>query len=135
MKIKILADSSCDIRQDMAERNQIEILPLSVAIGGNSKLDGVELTPDEIYAHVAQGGDLPATAAINPAQYIEFFGKYAAEYDALIHINIGSGFSSCMSRCSRIRQCLYSRFQKSLHWSGHGRYGSCQTGRKWTCSS
>lgn len=95
MKIKILADSSCDLSSELVARYQIGIVPLSVTIGDASKLDGVELKPDEIYAHVEAGGSLPSTAAINPAQYAEIFAKYAAEYDAVIHVNIGSGFSSC----------------------------------------
>jgi len=95
MKIKILADSSCDLSQELIARYEIGILPLSVTIGTESKLDGVELKPDEIYAHVDNGGDLPATSAINPAQYAQEFEKYASDYDAVIYINIGSGFSSC----------------------------------------
>ena len=95
MKIKILADSSCDLSKELIERYDIGIIPLSVTIGSESKLDGMELKPDEIYTHVAAGGDLPATAAINPALYTEVFEKYASECDAIIHVNIGSGFSSC----------------------------------------
>jgi DegV family protein with EDD domain len=44
---------------------------------------------------VAAGGDLCSTTAINIQEYEELFAKYSAEYDAVIHINIGSGFSSC----------------------------------------
>ena len=95
MSIKILADSSCDLSQELVERYQIGILPLSVAIGDESKLDGVELKPDEIYAHVSQGGGLPATSAVNPDQYAKEFGRYSADNDAIIYVNIGSGFSSC----------------------------------------
>ena len=95
MKIKILADSSCDLSKELVERYDIGIMPLSVTIGGESKLDGTELKPDEIYAHVEAGGNLPSTAAINPAQYTELFEQYTSCYDAVIHVNIGSGFSSC----------------------------------------
>ena len=95
MKIKILADSSCDLSKELVERYDIGITALSVSIGGESKFDGTELKPEEIYAFVDQGGDLPSTSAINPAQYTELFQKYASEYDAVIHVNLGSGFSSC----------------------------------------
>jgi len=44
---------------------------------------------------VAATGQLPTTSAIMPADYADFFRPYAAEYDAVIHVNIGSGFSSC----------------------------------------
>ena len=95
MKIKVCSDSSCDLSKELVERYDIGIVPLCVTVGDATKLDGTELHPDEIYAHVAQGGNLPSTSAINPAQYTEFFEKYAPGYDAVIYINIGSGFSSC----------------------------------------
>lgn len=95
MYIKITADSSCDLSRKLVDEYDIGIVPLSVAMGSESRLDGLEITPDDIYAHVERGGDLPATAAVNPARYAEIFSEYAARYEAVIHISIGSGFSSC----------------------------------------
>ena len=95
MKIKILADSSCDLSKELIERYQIGIMALSVTIGDVTKQDGSELKPEEIYAYVDAGGSLPTTSAINPTQYAELYAKYASDYDAVIHVNLGSGFSSC----------------------------------------
>lgn len=95
MYIKITADSSCDLSQALVNRYDIGIFPLSVALGGKSLLDGLEITPKDIYAHVDQGGDLPATAAVNPSAYAERFAEYAKRYEAVIHVSLGSGFSSC----------------------------------------
>ena len=95
MYIKITADSSCDLSQKLIDEYDIGIVPLAVAVGDESRLDGLEITPDDIYAHVAGGGNLPATSVVNPARYTEVFSKYAARYEAVIHISIGSGFSSC----------------------------------------
>lgn len=95
MYIKITADSSCDLSRKLVDEYDIGIVPLSVAMGSESRLDGLEITPDDIYAHVERGGDLPATAAVNPARYAEIFSEYAARYEAVIHISLGSGFSSC----------------------------------------
>ena len=95
MRIKITSDSTCDLSQELIARHDIEVLPLAVNIGGRACRDGVDAMPDDIYAHVSQGGGLPSTAAINPAEYEELFGKYASEYDAVIHFNISAEFSSC----------------------------------------
>jgi DegV family protein with EDD domain len=56
--------------------------------------DNVTITPADIFAHVAAGGDLCKTAALGVGVYEEFFGRFAKEYDAVIHISLGSGFSS-----------------------------------------
>jgi DegV family protein with EDD domain len=54
----------------------------------------VTITPADIFAHVAAGGDLCKTAALGVGVYEDFFAQYAKEYDAVIHISLGSGFSS-----------------------------------------
>lgn len=95
MRIKITADSTCDLSPELLERYQITLQPLTVTLGGNAYQDGVTIRPDDIFAHVAQGGELPATSAVNIADYQEFFAPLSAQYDAVIHINIGQEFSSC----------------------------------------
>ena len=95
MKIKILSDSTCDLSQELLEKYDISVLPLTVIKDGKPYGDNVDITPAEIFAHVAAGGDLCTTTATNMGEYADWFAKYAAEYDGVIHINLGSGFSSC----------------------------------------
>lgn len=95
MKIKITSDSTCDLSPEQIEQYDIHIMPLAVAMGEKNYRDGVDITPEQIYEHVGRGGDLPKTAANNIADYAEIFGQYAGEYDAVIHLNISSEFSSC----------------------------------------
>ena len=95
MKIKIISDSTCDLSPALLEQNGITLVPLTVIKNGEEFKDGVTITPAEIFAHVAAGGALCSTAANNASEYAEIFEKYSAEYDGVIHINIGSGFSAC----------------------------------------
>jgi len=95
MKIKITSDSTCDLSRELLERHDIFVLPLAVTIGDRTCRDGVDAKPEDIYAHVKSGGALPSTAAINPSEYMELFEGFLKEYDAVIHFNISSGFSSC----------------------------------------
>ena len=94
MKIKVLADSTCDLSKDLVEKLGLEIVPLTVIKDDQQYLDNITITPAEIFAHVAAGGDLCSTTAVSIGEYQDVFAKYTKEYDALIHINIGSGFSS-----------------------------------------
>lgn len=91
----ISADSTCDLSKEQIERYHIGIIPLHIELGGKEYLDGVDVCPDDIYAYVDGGGDLAATAAVNPDEYEERFEKWSAEYDFVIHINISADFSSC----------------------------------------
>ena len=95
MKIKIISDSTCDLPEEILRKYDITLLPLTVIKDGEAFLDGVTITPAEIFAHVAAGGSLCTTSAINIGDYQKLFAEYADKYDGIIHINIGSGFSSC----------------------------------------
>ena len=94
MNIKITSDSTCDLSAALVEEHNITIFPLTVVKDGQAFADGVTITPSEIFAHVAAGGDLCSTTAGSVGEYQELFEKYAGSYDAVVHINIGSGFSS-----------------------------------------
>lgn len=95
MKIKITADSSCDLSEDLLSRHNISMLPLYIMKGNSDFKDGLEIKPADIFAHVAAGGALCSTSAINEEDYVRYFNEYRKEYDAIVHLNIGSGFSSC----------------------------------------
>jgi len=95
MRIKITSDSTCDLTAQLIKEYDITIQPLSVIKDGESFRDGINITPDVIFAHVAAGGSLCSTSAVNIGEYQELFSRFSSEYDALIHITIGSGFSTC----------------------------------------
>lgn len=94
MKIKILSDSTCDLSPALLNQHDITIIPLTIIKDGQSYADSVNITTGEIFEHVASGGNLCSTAAINVTEYQAFFEKFAAQYDGIIHINISSEFSS-----------------------------------------
>lgn len=95
MRIKISSDSTCDLSPAQIAQHDISILPLTVTMGETNYLDGVDIRHTDIYAHVENGGDLPTTSANNIGQYQDAFEGFLKEYDAVIHLNISSGFSSC----------------------------------------
>ena len=95
MKIKILSDSTCDLAPALLKNNDITLVPLTVVKDGKEFKDGITITPADIFEHVAAGGDLCTTSAVNIGEYTDIFEQYSKEYDAVIHINLGSGFSTC----------------------------------------
>ena len=100
MRIKVLSDSTCDLTPEILAANDITLIPLIVVKAGEEYRDGVTIRPSDIFAHAAATGELCTTAALNMEDYCNVFGKYAGEYDGVIHINIGSGFSSCFQNAS-----------------------------------
>ena len=95
MKIRISADSTCDLSREYIEQHNIAMMPLTVTMGGRDYTDGVDIAPDDIFRHVEAGGDLPKTAAVNSEAYRERFMELLQGSDAVIHFNISADFSSC----------------------------------------
>lgn len=93
MRIKITADSTCDLSLQQIQENDIRIIPLIVNKDGQSYFDGVTIQPAEIFAHVAGGGALCTTSAVSVGDYQDIFESVLKEYDAVIHVSLGSGFS------------------------------------------
>ena len=94
MNIKIISDSTCDLSKELLEKNNITIVPLTVIKDDQAYTDGITITTDEIFAHVDAGGNLCTTTAVSVGEYQEWFEKFANDYDAVVHINISSEFSS-----------------------------------------
>ena len=95
MNIKISADSTCDLSPELVERYRIGIAPLYIVRDGESLVDGVDITPDEIYAHVEAGGSMCSTAAVSVYDYVEFFRKELESADAVVHFHISGDMSAC----------------------------------------
>lgn len=122
MKIRITADSTCDLSPEQIRDNNIELVPLIIIKADESFLDGVTITPADIFAHVAAGGSLCSTSAAPVGTYQDFFAEQLKEYDAVVHISIGSGFSSCyQNACLAAEEFKNVRVIDSRNLStGHG---------------
>ncbi len=94
--IQVTTDSTCDLGASIAERG-IGVMPLSVILGTDSYLDGVNITPQDIFSFVEKTKQLPKTAAPSISDYEEFFAKYVAEGKTVIHVNISSKSSASNS--------------------------------------
>lgn len=95
LSVRVSADSTCDLSPELLQAYGIETLPLYVVMDGNAYKDGLELTPDELYAKVREAGKIGSTAAINVDEYLTFFTRMKESCDTLIHFTISSEMSSC----------------------------------------
>lgn len=93
-EIIITCDSTADLPLELREKYNIGVIPLGVTLGATTYLDGVNITPDEIYAHHDKTGELPKTTAANVGDFIDFFTPYAEAGKTVIHFPISSEMSS-----------------------------------------
>jgi len=93
--IKITTDSTCDLPARLLDQHNISVIPLGIVKDDRLYRDGIDIRTADIAAHVDAGGELTTTNAVNIADYEMLFREQIEQYDAVIHLNIGAGFSSC----------------------------------------
>ena len=93
-KIKITCDSTCDLTNELYQKNNITVVPLSIALGEEIRRDSIDIDADEIFRFVKSTNQLPKTSAISIGEYEDVFGKLVDEGYTVIHINISSELSS-----------------------------------------
>lgn len=93
-KVLITCDSSCDLGPEICERYSIILNPFRINLGDESFIDGVEITPDELYAYHDRTGNLPKTSATNMAEHMDFFEKQLELAEEVIFFTISASMSA-----------------------------------------
>lgn len=93
-KIRMIADSTCDLSAELLKQYGITVLPLNIVMDEKSYLDGVETTPDEIYAWADANRTTPKTAAPGPEAAIELLRQAKAAGEEVCFLGISEQMSS-----------------------------------------
>lgn len=93
-KVIISTDSPADIPAALVEKYSVAVCPLHVILGGEDKLDGVNVTPDDLVENYKQTKALPSTSAIPVGEYTDKFAELTADGSSVVHISLSSGVSS-----------------------------------------
>lgn len=105
-RIILSADSTCDLGDELKARYDVHYYPFHVMLDGRTYGDGVDLMPDDIYRVYREKKVLPKTAAINTAEYVEYFKQWTDQGYEVIHLTLGSGLSATYNNCRLAAQEL-----------------------------
>ena len=92
-RVQIVADSTCDLSQELIEKYNIPIIPLCIIMNDESYFDGVEVTPEEIYTWANKNKTTPKTSAISIAKAKEVLQPFMDNGDDIIFFGISSKMS------------------------------------------
>jgi len=95
MRIKVSADSTCDLPKDIIKKYNIGITPLYIIKDDKQYKDMLEITVSDVFDYVESGQGITRSNAINVSEYQEYFSEWLKDYDAIIHINLSSSISAC----------------------------------------
>lgn len=90
MAIKIVADSSCDLTDDMKQEINIEIAPLILSLGGKDFVDNENLDVRQYVKEMGECATSPKTACPSPDDYMK---RYEGPEDSVFVVTLSSQLS------------------------------------------
>lgn len=107
MRVKIFTDTTCDLSPERRAQHDITALPLHVMLGGVDHLDGVDVTPQQLFDYAQRNKQLPKTAALSVLDFQNAFAQALdGGYDEVLYTGLSSKLSSTFQNACVARQAL-----------------------------
>jgi len=92
--IRILVDSSADYTAEEILTLGLDFVPITISLGENDYLDGINLTKDQLYEALENDSSLfPKTSQPSPAEFLNIFEDVKKKGDEIICIMLSSKLS------------------------------------------
>ncbi|MBT2723919.1 DegV family protein [Bacillus sp. ISL-46] len=88
-------ESGADLPEELADKHNVQVVPMHVIIDGQDYLDGT-IPVTDIYEYYERTKKIPSTTSTNSHEYLEFFKKIKNDFPdcTIIHIGYTSKASS-----------------------------------------
>lgn len=110
--IRILADSTCDLSQDLIDKYDISIIPLMLTMGETTYRDGVDVTTEEIFQWSDATGETPKTSAPTIGDAARFLQPFQQAGTETIFFGISESMSAT---CNVLRLAADNIGYQGLH--------------------
>jgi len=93
MGIRIVIDSTSDVTNEIIEKYNLKMVPLTVNFEDESFLDKIELSSAKFFEKLAKSEKLPTTSQVSPGSFVEAFSEILLDGDQVLGIFLASEFS------------------------------------------
>jgi DegV family protein with EDD domain len=91
--VKIVTDSTVDIDQSLIEELNIEIVPLSITIDGESYIDRFGIKPDEFMDKMKHSTELPKSSQPAVGSFVDVYNRLGEDGSKILSIHMTGGMS------------------------------------------
>jgi DegV family protein with EDD domain len=97
--MNIVTDSGVDLTLTPDERRDlnIHVVPLVVNLEGQTYREGIDITADEFYRHLAESDAMPTTSQPSAGDFEAVYRKLAAADPGILSIHMSSGLSGTVN--------------------------------------
>lgn len=112
--IKIMADSTCDLSQEVLAQYNIGVAPLNITINGVSYQDKIDITADAFFEQLPKLKELPTTGMPSPEAYLNIVDEAMKEgYTEFLCICMSSGTSGSYQSAVIAKELYFERHPES----------------------
>lgn len=79
MSFAIVTDSIADMSAEECERYGVDVVQLTVEVGGESFKDQIDISSEEFYDKMLAAEDLPKSSQPSPAEFMDTYNRLASE--------------------------------------------------------
>jgi len=94
--VAIVVDSTAYIPEDLINKYNIHVIPLTLDWEGESLLDGVDITPEQFYKRLQSTSEIPTTSQPSAGAFADFLKKVSEEVDSIVAILISDHLSGTL---------------------------------------
>lgn len=101
--IRIIVDSSADYSLEELKEKNMQQVSLLIHVGEKNYRGGVDITADELYEMLINGGEFPKTSQPSPQDFYEIFEDAKEKGDSVVCITLSSGLSGTFQSATLAR--------------------------------
>lgn len=91
--VRVVTDSTAYLPVDLVERHRIEVVPLHVVVAGQERVEGQDITADEVATALRQY-TIVTTSRPNPAVFADLYARLAADgATCIVSVHLSSQMS------------------------------------------
>jgi len=113
--IAVLTDSTCDLPQDILERYQIHMIPLSVHFGDSFYLDRITMNPQQFYQMVQRSEERPTTSQPTIKEFQNKFEYLSSHYSATLGVFLSEKLSGTFQNSVNSSSEISNRTKKPAY--------------------
>ncbi|PLR81054.1 fatty acid-binding protein DegV [Bacillus canaveralius] len=103
-KVKIVTDSTVDLSEEIVNKYDVEVVPLSITIDGKTYIDRVEITPAEFMKKMKEAAELPKSSQPPAGAFLEVYDRLGREGFQIISIHMTGGMSGTVQSAESAAQ-------------------------------
>jgi DegV family protein with EDD domain len=105
-KVKIVTDSTACLSPEEISKYDVRVVPLKVIFGTEVFREGVDISNEEFYRRIAQGGKLPTTSQPPVGDFNRVYGELAEQGHPILSLHISSKLSGTVNSAVAAREGL-----------------------------